>query len=215
VSTRTIALGALLSLALAACGSTTGSPSPAALATSPASPGSPSPSPSIAPASPAPSTALASPSPSGLPHGAPALEAAFPKTVDGKVLEVQSYGPAELVAASGPTITTIITEAGGDPARASLAAANDAATGTFNMIALSAPGADGAKLIDAYATASIASGQAVMATKTSLGGKSVTWISSPVGDLTGDVWVYSVKDVMYGVQTRDKALAAKVIALLP
>ena len=48
-----------------------------------------------------------------------------------------------------------------------------------------------------------------------LGGRSVTRIKSLDTNPLGDAWVYAVDDVMYGVQAKDEALAAEVIALLP
>ena len=199
---RTIALGALLSLVVTACGGSAVSPS--------------APAPSAAPSS----AAVASPAASSsVPHGAPSLEENLPRAFRTKPLFVLSFGPTELAASSaGETFAAIITKAGGDLAKAGFAVANDsapAADATFNAFAVSGGGADGSKLVDAYIASAIAGGASLSSAPATLGGRSVTRIKSLDTNPLGDAWVYALDDVMYGVQAKDEALAAEVIALLP
>ncbi len=63
--------------------------------------------------------------------------------------------------------------------------------------------------------AAIDTGSSLSSVKTMLGGRAVTRIKSPEGNALGDAWVDAIDDVMYGVQSKDEALAAEVIALLP
>ncbi len=203
---RTIALGALLSLVVTACGSSAVSPS--------------APPPSAPPPSAAPSAAVAGPAASSsVPHGAAALEENLPRAFRDKPLFMLSFGPTELAASSaGKSFAAIITKAGGDLAKAGFAVANDsspAADATFNAFAVSGGGADGTKLVDAYIASAIAGGASLSSAPATLGGRSVTRIKSLDTNPLGDAWVYAMDDVMYGVQAKDEALAAEVIALLP
>jgi hypothetical protein len=213
---RTVALSALLVVTLAACGSGTASPS-----------ASSSDAPSVAPATPAASlpapsssSAAASPAPSsGVPHGAPTLEVNLPRAFHGTPLFMLSFGPTELAASpAGESFNAIITAAGGDVAKAGFAVANDSAAAqdaTFNAFAVSGAGGDGTKLVNAYVASAIAGGGSLSSATTTLGGKAVTRIKSSDGNALGDSWVYAFDDVMYGVQSKDEALATEVIGLLP
>ena len=66
----------------------------------------------------------------------------------------------------------------------------------------------------AYAASAITARESESSSTTTLGGKAGTRIKS--SDTTvGDSWVYAIDDIMYGVQAKDEALAAELIALLP
>jgi hypothetical protein len=214
---RTLALSAVLIVTLAACGSGTASPSPSPSSVAPpATPATPAPS-LPAPSS---SSALAGPSASNaVPHGAPTLEVNLPRAFRGKPLFMLSFGPAELAASpAGDSFNAIITAAGGDVTRAGFAVANDSAVtqdATFNAFAVSGAGGDGTKLVNAYVASAIAGGSSLSSTTTTLGGKAVTRIKSSDDNALGDSWVYAIDDVMYGVQSKDEALATEVIGLLP
>jgi hypothetical protein len=142
----------------------------------------------------------------------------LPRAFRGKPLFMLSFGPAELAASpAGESFNAIIKTAGGDVTKAGFAVANDSATtqaGTFNAFAVSAAGGDGAKLVKAYADSAIAGGGSLSSSKATLGGKAVTRIKSS-DSTVGDSWVYAIDDIMYGVQSKDEALAAEVIGLLP
>ena len=146
---RTIALGALLSLVVAACGGSAVSPVGARGRRS-------RPSSRRRPSAGRPSPAASS----SVPHGAPALEENLPRVFRDKPLFMLSFGPTELAASSaGESFAAIITKAGGDLAKAGFAVANDsapAADATFNAFAVSGGGADGSKLVNAYIASAIA-----------------------------------------------------------
>jgi hypothetical protein len=211
---------ALLSLVLVACGGTSASTSPSVAPSAAA----PTPAATPAAATPAPSTA-ASTAPSGspatvnVPHGAPELEAKLPTTFRGTDLFTVSFGPADLAASpAAASFQQIMTQSGGDMAKAAFAVANDTASGasgTFNVFAINGGGADGDKLLTAYVDSAVASGQSLSSTKTTLGGKDTVRIKSPDSNPLGDAWVYAADDILYGVQSKDESVAAEIIGLLP
>jgi hypothetical protein len=222
---RTLALSALLTvLAVAACGGAATSPSPlpsASAAPSTAVVTSPAPS-APASAAPGPSSSSAAGSPAasgGVPHGAPELEGNLPRAFRGQPLFLLSFGPTELSASpAGESFKAIVTAAAGDLAKSGFAVANDSAPSrdaTFNTFAVSGGGADGTKLVTAYVASAIAGGASLSSSSATLGGRAVTRIKSPDANPLGDAWVYAIDDVMYGVQTKDEALAAELITLLP
>ncbi len=43
----------------------------------------------------------------------------------------------------------------------------------------------------------------------------MTRLVSPAANPVGDLWIYAVGDTLFGVQSKDGALAAEVIAQLP
>jgi hypothetical protein len=212
---RTLALSALLTFSVAACGGTSTSPSAA-----------PSAAPSVAPAmsvpTPSSSSAVVSPAPSiAIPHGAPNLEVSLPRAFRGKPLFLLSFGPAELAASpAAESFNAIIKAAGGDVTKAGFAVANDSTSSqggtsnTFNTFAVSGAGGDGTKLVAAYAASAIAGGESLSSSKATLGGKAVTRIKAK-DSTVGDSWIYAIDDIMYGVQATDEALAAELIGLLP
>jgi hypothetical protein len=151
-----------------------------------------------------------------LPHGAPELEASLPDTVRDATLVKFSLGKDDLGTNAGvAALTDIITAAGGDPASIQLAVANDAPAGTVNVIALRGDGVDGAALVTAYADSAISTGQSTSSSTSTVGGKAVTRLVSPAANPVGDLWIYAAGDTLYGVQSKDEALAAEVLAQLP
>jgi hypothetical protein len=158
-------------------------------------------------------------SPSAASPSAPASVApATPAPSGPAPLFLLSFGATELAASQAKdSFDAIIVKAGGDVTKAGFAVANDSATtqgGTFNAFAMSGAGGDGTKLFAAYVASAITAGESESSSTTTLGGKVVTRIKS--SDATvGDSWVYAIDDIMYGVQAKDEALAAELIALLP
>ncbi len=209
---RSILLTGVLAVFVAACGGSASS-SPAASSAAPAAP-------TDAPASVAP-TVASSPAANAsggveLPHGAPELEATLPDKIHDATLVKFSLGKDDLGTNAGvAALTDAITAAGGDPASVQLAVANDAPAGTVNLIALRGDGVDGAALVTAYADTAISTGQSTSSSTSTVGGKAVTRLVSPAANPVGDLWIYAVGDTLYGVQSKDEALAAEVLAQLP
>lgn len=151
-----------------------------------------------------------------IPHGAPDLEALLPNTFHEQSLFKVSWGPANLAASpAGPAIMSITDAAGGDGTLTAFAAANNPPSATFNLVVIAGPGSHGDALVDAYISASIASGESLSASEATLGGRTVTRVRSPSTNPLGDIWVYAVDDMLYGVQSKDEELAAELIGLMP
>lgn len=205
----------VVALAVAACGGGDASPSASAVAS--LAPAAPSPAATTAESLPiGPSAAIASASPVAVPHGAPDLEATLPDRIGDQPIFKFSVASAELAASpAGASLTSLIEQAGGDPATTEIAFGNNPPNATFNLIALRGSGVDGAKLVDAYIAASIAGGDSSSSAAATIGSRTATRVVSKATNPLGDIWVYAAGDTMYGVQSKDEALVAQLIAELP
>ena len=141
-------LALVAALAIAACGTGSGSAAPAGTEGGRSgAPASPPPDSSSGPTSPAPSAS----SNLVLPHEDPALEARLPDTVDGNPLFTLSVGPVASAGNEGAEpVKKLVSEIGDGTGNFGLAFANDpsATADPFNYFALRIPGAPTAQLVD-------------------------------------------------------------------
>ncbi len=201
---RALALGPVLLVGLVACGGGAASPGVA----TPAATASPTPTE-------APSVAVPSPSTSDILHGAPELEALLPTSFRGEPVMTFSMDAAGISeSGAGPALFPLVDAAGGDHTKMGFAYASTGETTTFNLIVMAGGGIDGQKLVDAYAGDAVATGESLSSSSVTLGGRTVTRLVSPASNPLGDLWIFAVGDVMYGVQSKDETIASELIGLL-
>ncbi len=202
-------LALLAALAIAACG--TGSGSAAPVGTEGGRSGEPASAPPGSSLAPSPSSNLV------LPHEDPALEARLPDSFDGKTLFKLSVGPVSSVGNEGAEpVKKLVSEIGDGTGNFGLAFANDptATADPFNYFALRIPGAPTAQLVERYAALTVADTRGAESEQVPVAGKQVTHVTAP-GNPIGDVWFYGVGDTLFGVQARTPERAAALLALLP
>ena len=207
-------LALVAALAIAACGTGSGSAAPAGTEGGRSgAPASPPPDSSSGPTSPAPSAS----SNLVLPHEDPALEARLPDTVDGNPLFTLSVGPVASAGNEGAEpVKKLVSEIGDGTGNFGLAFANDpsATADPFNYFALRIPGAPTAQLVDRYAALTVADTRGAESEQVPVAGKQVTHVTAP-GNPIGDVWFYGIGDTLFGVQAKSPEKAAALLALLP
>jgi hypothetical protein len=229
---RTVASGAraalaagLVAIAVAACGSSATTPSPATAA--PSAAGSPAPSSAPATAAPLDGTASAAPSGSVAPSAgapttaqpAPELEAMMPTTFDGVAFtSLSSSFPAG--GKVGPAFQAILDALGLPPESRSTAKATPQDPNlVLAYVLYRFAGADPAKLLDAFTNGLVTGGVTPAVTKATIGGRDVRTYT-PVSieghsDVKGTAYIYSSGEYVYMVLAADPAVAEKAVASWP
>jgi hypothetical protein len=211
-------------LLIAACG-TTSSPTPgqSAAASSPAASGSGAPSasdvasPSTSASAPASGGASGSPGPSGsglagLPHAAPDLEARLPNEINGVTLQKLSVAGTTLMNDTDEDFQSLIQALGASPEDVSVALAGADSELDLTLSAIRVAGAQGSQFIQNMVDTAVAEDEGSTSTQVDLAGRPVVTITSPDA---GDTYLVAVGDAVYVVETRDPALAATAVGLLP
>jgi hypothetical protein len=202
-------VGLVAAVAIAACGTGSGSAAPAG--TEGGRSGEPASAPPGSSLAPSPSSNLS------IPHEDPALEARLPDSFGGSKLFKLSVGPISSVGNEGAEpVKKLASEIGDGSGNFSLAFANDptATANPFNYFALRIPGAPTTQLVERYAALTVADTRGAESEQVTAGGKQVTHVTAP-GNPIGDVWIYAIGDTLFGVQAGSPERAAELLAPLP
>lgn len=208
----------VLAAAIAACGTSSGTPIPTAMAASPANPTVPASAPaSDVPASLAPET----PEPSVDSHGVPELEALLPASVGGVALERLSLTGADFYAlgtsdsrarlddmlkALGRTLADLAVADAGDPTGRAV----------LEVGVLRVAGSEPARLLSEWAASNqaVKPGQIVVTNET-VDGRRLTRLVDSTRPVGGSTYAYAIGDTIFLVAADDPALLSNALAQLP
>jgi len=207
----------VLAAAIAACGTSSGTPLPTAPAMSPASPTASASVPATPPASLAPET----PEPSVDRHGVPELEAFLPASAGGVALERLSLTGADFYAlgtsGSRARLDAMLKALGRTLADLSVADAGDPTgkivleVGVFRVA-----GSEPARLLSEWVASSQAVKPGLIAvTSETLDGRRLTKLVDATRPVGGSTYAWAIGDTIFIVAADDPALLSSALAHLP